>query len=265
MTISATPGLQISKVTVSKHTVIQPNYVGYVKATLKTPIGGPYVIEPSSHKVLLSHVCGIGPNATLKVVNDSQSFITFRRGKPICHAESVDTYLKPRKKFDINKSQILQETGCQAEGMAQELPPHLQKMYDKNISELSKDEQIKFKSLLYEFSDIFSKDEFDLCCLSGGIEHKIQTYDEYLLQKNSGEHLFIFKNKKKNIRTNSCSRGSSSHQFLNGPPLLFWSGKSQGNCGTEWTIGLLTTNLITAYHLSMTAWIPCMGRNWFVF
>ena len=177
LTISATPGLQISKVTVSKHTVIQPNSVGYVKATLKTPINGPYVIEPSSHKVLLSHVCGVGPNATLKVVNDSQSFITFRRGKPIGHAESVDTYLEPREKFDINKSSS-QETGCQAEGMAQELPPHLQEMYDKNISELSKDEQIKFKSLLYEFSDIFSKDEFDLGCLSGGIEHKIQTYDE---------------------------------------------------------------------------------------
>ena len=177
LAISATPGLQISKVTVSKHTVIQPNSVGYVKATLKTPINGPYVIEPSSHKVLLSHVCGVGPNATLKVVNDSQSFITFRRGKPIGHAESVDTYLEPREKFDINKSSS-QETGCQAEGMAQELPPHLQEMYDKNISELSKDEQIKFKSLLYEFSDIFSKDEFDLGCLSGGIEHKIQTYDE---------------------------------------------------------------------------------------
>ena len=177
LTISTAPGLQISKVTVSKHTVIQPNSVGYVKASLQTPINGAYIIEASNKQVLLSHVCGIGPNATLKVVNDSQSFITFRKGKPVGYAESAETYLEPREKFDINKSES-REAGCQA-GMATcELPPHLQEMYEKNSSELSSDDKFKFKTLLYEFSDIFSKDNFDLGCLTGGVEHKIQTYDE---------------------------------------------------------------------------------------
>ena len=115
LTISTAPGLQITKVTVSKHTVIQPNSVGY-KANLQTPINGPYIIEASNKQVLLSHVCGIGPNATLKVVNDSQSFTTFRQGKPVGHAESAETYLEPREKFDIHKSES-QEGGCQA-GMA---------------------------------------------------------------------------------------------------------------------------------------------------
>ena len=59
-----------------------------------------------------------------------------------------------------------------------ELPPHLQEMYEKNSSELSSDEKFKFKTLIYVFSDIFSKDNFDLGCLTGGNEHKIQTYDE---------------------------------------------------------------------------------------
>ena len=177
LTISTAPGIQISKVTVSKHTVIQPNSVGYVKASLQTPINGAYIIEASNKQVLLSHVCGIGPNATLKVVNDSQSFITFRKGKPVGYAESAETYLEPREKFDINKSES-REAGCQA-GMATcELPPHLQEMYEKNSSELSSDDKFKFKTLLYEFSDIFSKDNFDLGCLTGGVEHKIQTYDE---------------------------------------------------------------------------------------
>lgn len=101
LTIFAAPGLQISKVTVSKHTVIQLNTVGYVKANLQMPFNGPYIIEPSNNKVLLSHVCGVGPNATLKVVNDSQSFITFRKGKPVGYAEAADTYLDPKNLTSI--------------------------------------------------------------------------------------------------------------------------------------------------------------------
>ena len=59
-----------------------------------------------------------------------------------------------------------------------ELPEHLQTMYDKNISSLSQDQQIAFKNLLIEFPDVFSRDDFDLGCLKGGIEHKIITHDE---------------------------------------------------------------------------------------
>ena len=71
--ISAAPGLQISRVTVAKHTVIQPNTVGYVRANLQKPIEGPYIIAPGNiTKVLFSNVCGVGSNITLKVVNDSE-------------------------------------------------------------------------------------------------------------------------------------------------------------------------------------------------
>ena len=60
---------------------------------------------------------------------------------------------------------------------AQELPEHLKKMYEDNISELSSEEKQQFQNLLIEFSDVFSKSDFDLRCLSG-VEHKINTYDE---------------------------------------------------------------------------------------
>ena len=60
-------------------------------------------------------------------------------------------------------------------------------MYEKNSSELSSDEKFKFKTLLYEFSDIFAKDNFDLGCLTGGVEHKIQTYDERPIAENLAE------------------------------------------------------------------------------
>ena len=60
---------------------------------------------------------------------------------------------------------------------AQELPEHLKKMYEDNISELLSEEKQHFKNALIEFSDVFSKNDFDLECLSGA-EHNINTYDE---------------------------------------------------------------------------------------
>ena len=66
----------------------------------------------------------------------------------------------------------------QADMGDQEMPSHLQKMYLENISELSHDQKSKSKKLITEFSDVFSKDDFDLGCLNNGVEHKIQTYDE---------------------------------------------------------------------------------------
>ena len=103
--------------------------------------------------------------------------ITFRKGKPLGHAESVKSYLEPREKFNINKYSS-QETANQTETMAHDLPNQLQKMYEKNSSDRSADEKVKFKLLLSEFVDVFSHDDFDLGCLSCGVEHTIQTNDE---------------------------------------------------------------------------------------
>ena len=234
--ISTAPGLQISKVTVAKHTVVQPNTVGYVRANLQTPVEGPYIIAPgNTSKDLLSHVCGVGSNITLKVVNDSESFITFRKGKPLGHAESVESYLEHREKFNINKSSS-QETANQTETMAHDLPNHLQEMYEKNSSDLSADEKVKFKQLLSEFSDVFFQDDFDLGCLSGGVEHKIQTYDELpIAEKIRRTPLHFQKTGKKEYLDKLLLQGSLSHLFPNGQMLLYLSGKNQGNFGTAST------------------------------
>ncbi|MCG8112848.1 MAG: hypothetical protein N0E59_18995, partial [Candidatus Thiodiazotropha taylori] len=98
VSVTTSPVLQISKVNVAKRTVIQPNTVGYVQAKLQSPIDGPYVVEPCPNKkVLISHVCGLGPDVTLKVVNDSNTYVTFRKGKPLGHAELVESCLQPKE------------------------------------------------------------------------------------------------------------------------------------------------------------------------
>ena len=58
------------------------------------------------------------------------------------------------------------------------MPPHLQQMFLDNISEPNDDQKSKFRDLITEVLDVFSKDDLDLGCLNLGVEHKIQTYDE---------------------------------------------------------------------------------------
>ena len=58
------------------------------------------------------------------------------------------------------------------------MPAHLKQMFLDINSELSDEQKLKFKNLIFEFADIFSQDDFDLGCLNSGVEHKIQTLNE---------------------------------------------------------------------------------------
>ena len=51
-------------------------------------------------------------------------------------------------------------------------------MLSENTSGLNETQKYKFQNLILEFSDIFSKDDFDLGCLSG-VEHSIKTHDDF--------------------------------------------------------------------------------------
>ena len=186
--VTMTPGYQFSKVTVIRRTVVQPHSVSYIKAKLDQPIEGTYVVEsiPSKH-VLASRVYGEGQHVTLKVINDSDFFVTYKKGKKIGHAEyatpvpEIDEIISPEDPVGpelAHAYQAHQAQDLQTERDHEEIPSHLQKMYSDNISELSENQKFKFKKLITEFSDIFSKDDFDLGCLNSGVEHKIQTHDE---------------------------------------------------------------------------------------
>lgn len=165
--------LQISNIVVARRTVIQPQTVSYIPVSLTEPINGPYIVTPTSHrKVLLSNVYGEGESVTLKVVNDSDSYITFKKNKAVGLAEAISN----------TEDHVAYHSKMQPQQTSQsddsKLPAHLQTMYDNNISDLSQEQQKTFKNLLLEFPDVFSRDEFDLGCLKGGIEHKIITHDE---------------------------------------------------------------------------------------
>ncbi|MCG8109820.1 MAG: RNase H-like domain-containing protein, partial [Candidatus Thiodiazotropha taylori] len=172
---------QFSKVTVIRRTVIQPNSVGFVKAQLDNPIEGSYMVEscPTKH-TLASRVYGEGNYVTLRVVNDSDQFVTFKKGNKIGHAEPADKIANHDSTQEATIFQTTQTSGVaeQDDTECEGIPTHLKQMYLDNITDLSDHQKCEFKHLLSEFPDIFSKDDFDLGCLNIGVEHKIKTHDE---------------------------------------------------------------------------------------
>ena len=107
--IEKSPVLQISQVKVSRRTVIPPNTVGYVDVCLDDPIDCSFIFEPSPlDKVLLSHVYGNSQTSsmTVEVINDSSSYVTFKKGKLVGHAEPADTLPDNSPKFNVFKTDI---------------------------------------------------------------------------------------------------------------------------------------------------------------
>ena len=137
---------------------------------------------------------------TLKVINDLEHYVSFKKGNKIGHAESaiqIPNQETPEV-FSVSiqiPSQETQEafsvfdtasqppsTAEQNDTKDQNLPAHLRQMYSDNISALSDHQKSKFKTLLSEISDVL-KDDFDLDCLNSGVELKIQTHDEIPLDE----------------------------------------------------------------------------------
>ncbi|MCG8047954.1 MAG: hypothetical protein N0E48_20435 [Candidatus Thiodiazotropha endolucinida] len=178
ISVTITPEYQFSKVTIIRRTVLQPNSVGFVKAKLDQPIEGTYIFEGSPSKgTLTSRIYGQGEYVTLKVVNDSPHFVTFKKGSKIGHAESAVQIESPENMNILRSSQGQLQVGQSGIG-DQEVPAHLKQIFLDNVSELSDPQKAKFKNLIMEFSDVFSKDDFDLGCLNSGVEHQIRTHDE---------------------------------------------------------------------------------------
>ena len=133
---------------------------------------------------LLSRVYGEQKSFTVKVVNDSNFFVTFKKGKKIGHAEAA-TQISPEQAQVLQSSNLgpterpqSQEAQVQTDKEDTDMPAHLKQMFLDNNSELSDEQKLKFKNLISEFADIFSQDDFDLGCLKSGVEHKIQTLNE---------------------------------------------------------------------------------------
>ena len=70
-----------------------------------------------------------------------------------------------------------------SDGVLEELPQHLADLYERSSELLSSDEQKRLVEVLTEYSDVFSKDDFDIGN-SNLVEHKIETGDAKPVKNN---------------------------------------------------------------------------------
>ena len=97
-------------------------------------------------KALVSNIYGNNISVTLKVVNDSDTFVTFKKGNSIGHAESADLVLLSNDHCSVAQASGQAHEGTEQENLrAQDMPEHLTKitfwtfrrMKRKNLSKYS--------------------------------------------------------------------------------------------------------------------------------
>ena len=198
---------QVSRVVIAKRTVLPPNSAGYINVKLESPIDSPYIVEPLPVKhALVSSVYGSGTSINMKVINDSDTYVTFKKGKYVGHAEPAclsDTSISDPETHSVSKTAVYdtQNTENSREQFQYsadntELPDHLVEMYNNACVELSPSEQNLFKQLLLEFPTIFSKDDLDLGRFHG-VEHKIETVDDIPIKEKHRRTPLMFQNQEK--------------------------------------------------------------------
>ena len=111
----------------------------------------------------MSRVYGEQKSFIVKVVNDSNFFVTFKKGKKIGHAEAA-IQISPEQAQVLQSSNLgprerpqSQEAHVQTDKEDTDMPAHLKQMYLDNNSELSDEQKFKFKNFISEFADIFSQ------------------------------------------------------------------------------------------------------------
>ena len=94
---------------------------------------------------------------TLKVVNDSEHYVTFKKGSKIGHAESeiqMSNQETPEA-FNVFHTASQPSSAEQNDTKVQDQPAHLRQMYSDNVSDLSNRQKSKFENLLSESPAVF--------------------------------------------------------------------------------------------------------------
>ena len=139
----------------------------HVQAQLDGPMEN-YVVEPCDENLpILIPRCYYKNQEKPQVclVNASDRYYTIKKNTVIAKAEVVDEF---EAQMGMNQVKECKET--------KELSEKLEKLFNKSSTNLSEDEKQQLKSLLLDYMDKFSKDEFDIGTFKE-VEHRIDTGD----------------------------------------------------------------------------------------
>lgn len=116
---------QVVSLQLSKCSMIPPNMVGYLSAAFETLFDGDYIISPTIMKnCLISTIYGRGKYISYKVINDSNFYITFKKGKIIGLAEPA-SLANVSCRVTSQDAVVSENTFTNAAPDDNELPPYL--------------------------------------------------------------------------------------------------------------------------------------------
>ena len=175
----------VSKVWLKQRLAIPSNSSITVKAKSFLKSGMEYVITPTRKQkglVIPSMVINGQEDVCVNIVNFSDKVVTLKRNHVIGIASECNTVYEPDKATEENNNSNEVELDemnsyftrtCKISTEENlELPSHLTDLFQRSTKNLSLEEQMKLKSLLMEYQDIFSKNDTDICCFTK-IKHKI--------------------------------------------------------------------------------------------
>ena len=115
------------------------------------------------------------PTVPIRIFNPCDESITNYQNSTMGIPKPIDQY----KQFDVqNEKEQINSAWCEEKSQKTDnLPEHLVELYSRSIENLNENEQIKLKSLLKEYSDVFAKDSNDIWH-TNVVQHHIDTGDE---------------------------------------------------------------------------------------
>ena len=140
-------------------------------AQLSETLGGEYIVKAATRgKILKPRTLHKGGNnSVLCLINLSDHHVELEKGEVLAYAEEVCSKVEP---VGIQKVEVAEQE-VQEKG-EREIPEHLINLFEKSKGEFTGQEQGHLRELLYEFEDVFAKNEFDLGKFDA-IQHGIDT------------------------------------------------------------------------------------------
>ncbi|VDI22459.1 Hypothetical predicted protein [Mytilus galloprovincialis] len=174
-----TPSAQpsVSRITIPSSVVVPPNSVMRMNCTVPVQ-DNDFVIEPNSKTTLLipRSVCAKGQSPVVCFMNVTDNPVRLQGGIEVAEAHAV-TVIE-----SMDDPQELSVGTCSTSKQGKEdLPDHLQELFTTSSQDLTTDQKSKLRTLLYTYSDVFAKTEFDLGNFSH-VEHEIDTGDARPIQ-----------------------------------------------------------------------------------
>ena len=180
---------QVSRVFLTKKTVVPPNSVVIANTKFDHALTKPYILEPKEkHGILIPQIIGKeGSGGVICLLNDTDNFVTIQNDNPIGIAEEMDFVVQEDddsenddddtstlhlRNITVNE-QPVQEA---MERIKETVPEHLQDMFIRSCGNITFRQALVLADVLVEFGDVFAKSDLDLGCFDA-IKHTIDTGD----------------------------------------------------------------------------------------